>query len=87
MIPKSRKKSPVLTADTECCSVLSGLSAAFDTADHTILIDCLQQCVGICWSALRWNLPFLKQVVSPAFTGKINPPAATVKEIIQSHYF
>ncbi len=34
--------------------VLLDLSAAFDTADHAILLTCLEICVGIKGSALKW---------------------------------
>jgi len=36
------------------------LTTAFDTIDHTILIDRLKNCVGIGDSALKWLISFYK---------------------------
>ncbi len=43
----------LLTGD-HAVLVLLGLSAAFDTVDHTILLARLEHCVGIKGSALEW---------------------------------
>lgn len=61
----------VFTADAQVCSfsVLLGLSAAFDTVDHTILIDCLEHW-GSAQSFLELTTELepaeLKQVISAA---------------------
>ncbi len=49
----------LLASDKGCISllVLLDLSAAFDTIDHDILIDRLQNYTGIQGQALRWFLP------------------------------
>ncbi len=51
----------LLASDQGCISllVLLGLSAAFDTIDHDILIDWLQNYTGIQRQALRWFRSYL----------------------------
>ena len=39
--------------------VLLDLSAAFDTIDHSTLIDCLKSWFGVCGSALEWFVSYL----------------------------
>ncbi len=51
----------LLASDKGCISllVLLDLSAAFDTIDHDIHIDRLQNYTGIQWQALRWFRSYL----------------------------
>lgn len=41
-------------AGASCILILCDLSAAFDTLDHSILFNCLENCVGIRNTALSW---------------------------------
>ncbi len=49
----------LLASDQDCISVLLDLSAAFDTIDHDILIDRLQNYTGTQGQALRWFRSYL----------------------------
>lgn len=53
----------LLTADAGDCSllILLDLSAAFDTVDHTILIDCLKHWVAIRDTVLCWLSYYISQ--------------------------
>ena len=41
------------------CLVLLDLSAAFDTVDHTVLRDRMEQLFGISGNVLRWLLSYM----------------------------
>ena len=41
--------------------VLLDLSAAFDTIDHSTLLDCLQSWFGVCGPALKWFTSYLTE--------------------------
>lgn len=51
----------LLTVDSGSSAilVLLDLTAAFDTVDHKILLSCLEQCIGIRGTALRWFQSYL----------------------------
>ena len=56
---------------------LLDLSAAFDTIDHTILLDLMSSCFGISGSALQWFQSYLfgrTQCVS--VNGSFSPPVS-----------
>jgi hypothetical protein len=55
--------------------VLLDLSAAFDTVDHSVLIDVMRERFGITGEALKWMMSYLSnrsQVVSIASTSSSN---------------
>ncbi len=49
----------LLSSDRGCISLLVDLSAAFDTIDHNILLNRLENSVGISGSALAWFKSYL----------------------------
>ena len=51
----------MMSSDVGECSVLVllDLSVAFDTVDHSILIEWLRQCVGVSGSTLDWFSSYL----------------------------
>jgi len=56
----------LLSSDRGCISllVLLDLCAAFDTIDHNILLNRLENYVGICGIALAWFKTSVVQVTS-----------------------
>ena len=55
--PLIKGKSDILSAlhkQEVVCHVLLDLSAAFDTVDHTILLNCLEETFGVTGMALAW---------------------------------
>ncbi len=57
-------KDILLSIDTgnSVVLLLLDLSAVFDTVDHSILISCLEHCVGIGGSVLKWFRSFVNNI-------------------------
>ena len=53
------------------CLVLLDLSAAFDTVDHKLLLNCLKYCFGITETALKWMESYLTNRIQSIVLGDI----------------
>lgn len=77
----------LLAVNTSDCAVLHHLklSAAFDTVDHTILIDRLRYGLGIDGTALHWFISYLKGRSFPTNIGdSFSSPASLCCGVSQS---
>ncbi len=85
----------LLASDKGCISllVLLDLSAAFDTIDHNILIDRLQNYTGIQGQALRWFRSYLSDryhfVYLNGEASQLSPVKYGVPQgsVLDPHYF
>ena len=69
-----------MNSDASCCTalVLLDLSAAFDTVDHRILINRLENCIGVTGTALDWFKSYLSDRTFSVSVGNVFSSYATI---------